>query len=524
MELLDDFYHVRSACNILAEFPYDRPLINWLHCMGGQSTTVSKIMSLLVITAAMALLYRFLVKRMPRGTVSDLPFFLLQPMVLFPYFYASQFSTAITNAWAVIGAIFFLSPRPSLLPSLLGSCVLAIAGVSLRFESVYIITMMSASLLLLAQNIDDLDFYGTVKKYFGKNNSIKIAVFYLVFFAAKGIILSATSTEDALGKAIESGRNSYPIDAWYNSQVVAILRYLQNFFLPFSHSFYGDWHEWLWVDESFEGFLPAAAFVSLTIGALSWSLASRGLSGRARLGIQGIALFIFICSVSSSVPRSDWYYPSRQHLASIVLMGYMLVLFRRLRSRMPWAALSAAYFAASLIYASFFQYKNMKNMYDHDMFFYGDVHPFVRFHLAEEELAKGGDEIALGTYFNVYDRIPWDAAMRSHRAAVFVLQALYNGYYILKKNQRHEQASEIFSTLIDSTYFISTAACLQSADIGIDRCLDSKEKKDNFCVYHVGMNFPRLRQFAPYRIDVDSLCHHGRIVPIQTRLDNRQES
>ena len=235
----------------------------------------------------------------------------------------------------------------------------------------------------------------------------------------------------------------YPLVSWYNSQVVAILHYLQNFFFPFSHSFYGNWQEYFWVVRMFDNSLPVVIFLSLTAGLLVWSYGSRRLSPNFRLLMRGLVMFVLFAFAVSLVPRSDWYYPSRGHLASVILMGYVSVFVSRLKRERVASLVLAIYLVSSMSYAVLFQYKNLDNMYAHDRFFYGDVHPFLRMELAEREWRNGNQKAAIQTWFNIYRRISDDIAKKASRAGFYKMLALYNGWYAYEARGEHKESLKI---------------------------------------------------------------------------------
>ena len=255
-KLLDDFYHVEQACGILSDKPFDRPLVNALHCLGGESVMVSRWIGLLVIVAAMFVFLRFL----HSGKKQRLPlhlFALFHPIVLFPYLYASQLSSAVTVAWAVGGVVFFFRKCRNRVWAVVGAFLLAVVGLGVRFEAPYILIMMVGSMLILFQSRDKLTVADTVRRYFNRDNVLKIGVFLGSFFAMKVWAKAFFLNLDGVLRtaALEQGMH-YPLESWYNSQVLSILHYLQNFLFPFSHSFYGNWQEYVWVAQTFDSALP----------------------------------------------------------------------------------------------------------------------------------------------------------------------------------------------------------------------------------------------------------------------------
>ena len=506
-KLLDDFYHVEQACSLLSNRPFDRPLVNALHCMGGESVIVSRWMGLFIMVATMFAFVRFLhfgeKKRRPFHL-----FALFHPIILFPYFYASQLSSAVTVAWAMGGTVFFFRKCRNMTWAVGGSLLLAVVGLGVRFEAPYVLIMMVGSMLILFQSQYGLTIVEKAKKFFHRQNIIKLFVFLGSFFvikkAVKNYYLSQIPSVLKI-VTIDQGTH-YPLDSWYNSQVVAIVHYLQNFFFPFSHSFYGNWQEYVWVARTFESVLPMAVFLSLILGLLGWSYGSQKLSPNIRLLIRGLVMFILIALVVSAVPRTEWYYPSRGHLAAVVLVGYVSIFVSRLRYEKTTNLVLTVYLMTSMGYAIFFQYKNIHNMYAHDRFFYGDVHPFMRMDLARQEWKKGNQQKALQTWFNIYKRIPLDVAEQSERAGLFKLQALYRGWWAYETTGRHEESFKLLPQLLDNSYFFSTVVCLQDSRVDVKKCLENEEKVFNFCVYHTRLNIPSVAQVHPYRIEMKEHC------------------
>ena len=504
-KLLDDFYHVEQACDILSDKPFDRPLINSLHCLGGESVGVSRWISLIVMLLGMFAFVRFLHPEKKSGRPFHL-FAFFHPIILFPYFYASQLSSAVTVAWAIGGVIFFFHKFQNMFYAVGGSFLLALLGMGVRFEAAYILIMVTGSVLVLVQFRDNLTFAEAIKKYFNKENIVKGVVFFISFFSMKRLVEFYFSNAWGVVKIMAVEKEAhYPLESWYNSQVVAILHYFQNFLFPFSHSFYGNWHEYFWIERTFDGFLPMVIFLLLTLGLLGWSYLGR-ISPGLRLLIRGLVMFFLIALISSFVPRSEWYYTARGHLPAVILMGYISVLVARFKSEKVVSALLSVYIIICLAYTTLFQYKNIDNMYAHDKFFYGDVHPFLRMKLADREWTKGNHEVALQTWFNVYERIPLDVARRVSRVGLYKLLALYNGWYAYEVNGRHEESFQLLPQLLDNTYFISTSVCLQDSRVELAKCLEDQKKIDNFCSYRSWLNIPLLKQAHSVRMDMEPHC------------------
>ena len=145
-------------------------------------------------------------------------------------------------------------------------------------------------------------------------------------------------------------------------------------------------------------------------------------------------------------------------------------------------------------------------MYAHDRFFYGDVHPFMRMELGKQEWDKDNQDVALQTWFNVYQRIPLDLAKQSNRAGLFKMLALYRGWWAYETMGKHEESSRLLPQLLNNTYFISNAVCLQDSRVDIEKCLDNRKKLKFFCGYYLGKNIPHLPQVNPFRIDIKPHC------------------
>ena len=505
-KIFDDFYHVEQACEILSNKPFERPLISLLHCMGGESVMASRWMGLIIMMVTIIAFVQFLHSREKRQPFHF--FALFHPIILFPYLYASQLSSAVTAAWAIGGMIFFFHKCRNMAWIIVSSFLLAVVGLGVRFEAPYLLIMVTGAMLVMIQSRDNLTITETIKKYFNRENIVKIAVFMTTFFLMKKLVHVYFYHASGVLKAIALSEKvtPYPLDSWYNSQVVAIFHYLKNFFFPFSHSFYGNWQEYIWVDQTFGNIFPMLIFLSLVLGLLAWSYWSRISSTSLLLIIRGTIMFVLIALVVSSIPLTEWYYPSRGHLAAMVLMGYVSVFVSRLKHEKIVSLSLATYLLGSLGYAVFFQYKNLDNMYAHDRFFYGDVHPFLRMDLADREWSKGNRKIAIQTWFNIYQRIPDDIAKTATRAGFYKLLALYYGWWAYQITGQHEKSLKLILPLLNNTYFISTAVCLQDTRVRIDVCLNDTKKIINFCEHYAHNNFPRFKQAHPFRIDIKPHC------------------
>ena len=136
-KIFDDFFHVEQACNNLSNSPFDRTLVNLLHCVGGESVMVSRWFGLVIMIATMFVFVRFLHSGDKEWRPLHL-FALFHPIILFPYLYASQLSSAVTVAWATGGMIFFFRKCRDMVQAIVGSFLLALVGLGVRLEAPYI--------------------------------------------------------------------------------------------------------------------------------------------------------------------------------------------------------------------------------------------------------------------------------------------------------------------------------------------------------------------------------------------------
>lgn len=540
ISLLDDFYHVKQACSNLALSPGDRYLVSFLNCLGGESVTATRIFSLITIAiTCYIILSLFFPRSNKKETISHgqlsskgglskfFIYFLVlffHPMILFPFFYASQFSTALTVLWAALAVWILLAWKNGYWPWLqvFLLTMMAFVGALIRVETNWYFSILFGTITLyrfIEQQCDIREFQDRKKKSFFTLFSKWqiILAFYLIIMVIvihkvlQKWFFGGISTYDI----VSSNTSMYPLTAYYQSQFLAIIYYYQNIILPFWHSFYGSWLDWWDFHQNWIfSLLLVFSIVLFHAATFWWSLVNKPLlfpsfkQDRLNMRFLWAAFFLFftITAIFSALPRSDWYYPSRQYFGTFFFLIFILKATQNLKKQIQVAMIISLYFFTSTLYSIFYHYHDQLSFYKHEKMVTRDIHPFVRLDMANQAYIQGDYSTALATYYNVYKSVPLEAARVSHRAAVFWLLGVYGGHITSIKMGDTQSAKQSFNILMSSTYFMSTLACLQNPDVDLNICKDEK-RRSNFCIYALNRNFPRLQQARELRISVEEYCH-----------------
>ncbi len=503
IELLDDFYHVQKACELFQTYPGDRFLVRGISCIVGENIDYVRLLSFASILFTSGLLLKIFGLFKEKYKWHYFMLLGLHPMVLFPFFYASQFATSVSVLWASIG--LYLTQRYSKW-NFLVLILWGFLGPLTRFESAYIFLMLWCSYnLMLFIKTDNIDkFTNRLLTHIKKINWTNLIIL-LIAFKTGGVaikyMLPGVIDEKVF---IDNIAKMYPSKEYYLSQIWAIILYFKNAIFPFSHTFFGNWYAWKDVTQGFGPIILISAYIItlMVSGTLTFIKTKYGKNLQITAG--GMFIFILISTGFSIAIRSDWYYPSRQYLATLIILCFLAQILNRIKkSKLTWALI--LYFSTSTFYSVFYQYSDHDRFYNHEKLFSTKLHPILILNRANEYLSQGKLDMAEIGYHIVYRNIPPEMYLTSHRAAIFWLMSLYGGYQINELRNNKEDSFKILQILVRGTYFISTHACLQDVRIPIDECF-SKDRVENFCAYYYRLDFPKQMQVHPYRIDVKQYC------------------
>lgn len=499
--LFDDFLHIERACSKMINTPDDRIAVSALNCFLGESIDTTRWVSLLMIFITIFVLDRIYFNE---RNWRRLLLFFIHPLVLVPFFWASQITTSMSVLWSSIWVLLFLrwfkSTKP-IVSRFLPVFLFTFVGFTLRFESVaYVFVLLS---LWAIQN----------RKAFidGYRKVIAGLVLISLLFArfVTGIIHYVVPYESPFNQvAVTASGNltSYPQGSWIFLQMDAVWSYVEALVLPWKASFYGNWYRWWEILKEPSVTVMRFSFLIIT-GVVILSLSYfyfRKKKETTEIPVKVFWAFVFFLGVTiglSALPRSDWYYLSRVYLGTLCFMVWMTPLL--VRKKILYYPVAIILLVSSCAHG-FLHYSSESNMRIYEKEVAGGAHPFLDFTQAAELDSEGKHLDAIKVLHGVYQKIPKESAMVSSRAGIFWSLALYHSWVIYEKMGEHQNAAEVFRHLRDSTYFPSIHACLQNDSEPVEKCL-AGDLKTVFCTSFAG-GFPNLETVRPYRVSVESVC------------------
>lgn len=516
ISLYDDSWHVARACARLEQLPGDRFLVSWTHCVLGQSSDHSRWASLFFVVLASVLLWRAFFRSWKGLQGSAL--LVLHPMALFPFFYASQLSTAMSVAWAS-GVLLLLERSTS--RRMLDGCLglgLAVLGALLRFEGIAFVWMLFGAL----RGFRRLEGEPTP----GRRPWARLLFFTGLFWVASrlahtwlaGGIAASGFAADAVDVA------QYPLAAWYGSQVLACLQYAFNLVFPALHSFYGSWSDWaIFLERPWLSFSALAVAMILLLGLMA-------LVRERALGLPALkwpalgAVFFFIyCFGASALPRTDWYYPIRQQLATLVFLIFSLRGFREAalpaRAKKAIAAACLLYLAASSAYSAVFHYGSDEGFLMHEVSVTRRTSPAVGLSIAAVAQKSGDLELALDQYRGVLEEVPVPVARASGRGAIFRIHALSGLYRLYRHANDQPNASLVLRALSVADHRLAVYACLSDPVAPIESCRSNPRAVAHFCGFSTEL-FSEP-EHLPLRVSRSEFCRQWQALPARAELQSQ---
>lgn len=502
--LIDDFTHVGLACARLAEYPADRFAVVSLNCALGEDLDRTRAASLLFILATLWILDRlFYRERDWRRPLLGA----LHPLLLIPFFWASQITTSMTGFWAAVWATLFVRwfDRARGLAALLAW---SFVGASVRFEAfAYGLVFLAAYALMYREQYWPAGRERTrrlVKGVGAASIAILAGKYALQLIPSNAFIVSLASHASEAG---EGGARYYPLLTYPFLQADSIARYLEGFALPWRLSYYGDWYQWWKIDQQlWRGPLRLLLTLAPAAALLLWLRRRGDREGVFRLG-AGLFFFLATTAMLSSLPRNDWYYPVRAYLGTLCLLVFTGPLL--LRRKTAGAAVIAILALSTAAHVAFhFSTHDQFRAYETEIA--GGGHPFLDLDEAKAFHRSGRPDDALRSLHGLYSKIPVASAQRSTRAGTFWTLGLYSAWMIYDEQGRAGKAAEVYRVISHSTYYPAVHACLQIETEPVEKCLEG-ERKDNFCA-SLTKPFPKLPVRRPYPIDVEQVC---RFKPLQ---------
>lgn len=474
--LYDDILHLGQACQASRTFGATyRPFVYWITCqLGGDPVHVS-LFSAVCLAFSALLLSRFWLGLKGQSLVRS-SIALWHPLVLFPVFYASQISTAITALW--LSLMLTLIAIRANFTSIFCLFLLAITAQYLREESILLLFIFGA-------------VWFSYRLFFSKNENLKPV--FLKWFVACGFggflfpkfiakqasFFGLADTPNLLNSALQGGVD-YPIQLWFSMQLHALKYYLLSYLMPIYGPFFGDWTSWY-------RFHQESDRIQIVWAATAWFLVGAFVLFYFRKRNRFLASVIFsiliFCAFTfaqSLNMRSDWFILSRATLPA--LLALMILIDGAWRFSSKAKKIVSALFIVSIgstLFHTFFHYRNR------DVFLRYEAKVSQNspsFHMAQADQLKfrHADEEALREYFTAYKMIPIDFAPDGSQGRQYKTLALYHGYHLSKKLGDEHSSETAFRTLMKYDSFFSWMLCLQSQQYAATECV-SFENKKKFC-------------------------------------------
>ena len=495
IQLMDDFTHIGNACARMA-YKDDRIAISSLNCLLGESVEASRYASLALILMTVFILDRLYFKD---RSWKRMALMALHPLVLTPFFWASQITTSMTTFWAAGWSWLFIRWLNG--PVLWSRWLLLLvpssfAVLTVRFEGgVYALAFL---VIWFLQNGFPWKA-GKLSKLIipGAGTAILVPL-------ALGIKKFIIDPENIFSGS--DGASSYPKSLWPVLQLDSLLRYGESLILPWRASFYGNWYRWMEIAKN-----PGKT-VFLVLGLLSvlglflygWYSAqkSKGKSVEIpqRLGMG--LLFFFVCTFGLSIlPRSDWHYLIRTYLGTLCFLVWVAPIL--VRNQLAYA-LTVVVLIASTSAHVFAHYAGDVEISIYEKEIAGADHPFLDLVESKVLTAQNRHQEAIEVLYSAYEKIPVEFAQKSRRTGMLWTQILYDAWYLYELTGDGAKSKQVYQVLKKSSYFPSVHACLQVEIENPEPCL-AGDRRGGFCS-SFGLGFPRLRQIRDYALKVKDVC------------------
>jgi hypothetical protein len=508
LRLMDDFTHIGFACTRFQANPEDRFAVVGLNCLLGENITHTRIASLIVILLTLILLDRaFFQDRNWRRTFLTI----LHPLILIPFFWASQISTSLTTLFAAAWVYFWIRwiDPPNQNRPLWAWFFLPVAGACILVRQETIAYCAVFALIWAIQNRSKI-------LQNPKRPLLALALSIASFQAAKKIFFKSGFTTletsplirniaDSFGHA-SSPATQYPIFTWPILQLDSALRYLEGLLLPWRASFYGNWYKWWEIHlnplKTALQFAGAAflLFIALLLGRHLLRKKGNHLDSIFRL-VMGFLFFIGSALLLSAAPRSDWYYPARAYLGTLAFFVWVSPLLIR---NTKTFAISLAILLVSTIAHVSLHFQNESSFLAYETEMTGADHPYLDLMDAELKLKNGKGAESIPPLFRIYQKIPVDSTNLSLRAGFFWSEGLYEAWRTYSILGNETKAMEVYRVLRNSTYFQSAHACLQIPSIPVEECLKD-DRKSHFCD-SLNFEYSKVKLARPYRIEPEKIC------------------
>lgn len=313
----DDLTHIIGSCQRIEAGFTNRYLIYLYHCYFADSPNLVRISSLILIATSLYFLSKIM--KQLEVKIPTLAYFcvFLHPVILFPFFYSSQISTAVSFAWTT--AVSYLSFKKKVNWAL---CTpLIFLGLGLRYETSFYYIMFQLSvfgILFANRSVPILDI---LKSREFKNSAI-FAFALFILSQTLGALFPSFHTVADVTNVYKSKLSYFPPESHYFVQFKALAMYFTNLFLPQNASFYYPWTEWIRIheDKNYQIFLSLFAAAALFIPLVAVFILRNSNKKRLKTFFMCISIFSAACLTLSFRIRQDWYFQSRQFFGSFFLL------------------------------------------------------------------------------------------------------------------------------------------------------------------------------------------------------------
>lgn len=474
--LMDDPTHIAHACARTANWS-DRIAITSLNCWLGESVEASRFASLILIVLTVLILDRIFFRERDWRRIFLM---MAHPLVLTPFFWASQISTSLTTFWAAAW-LWLLVNRHwwGLLP-------FSLLVYTVRFEGgFYALAFLS---IWLIQNRNHL----LTKKVW---TGLAVAIPMLL-----GVLILGLKTH------ILVGDSSYPYGIWPVLQLDALLRYGQSLIFPWKASFMGDWYRWMTVADHPEKTIYIFLLSEvLWVGVMAlWIRTSIRKGSDAELPKRLLmgTIYFFGCTFAVSIlPRSDWHYLIRTYLGVLCWWIWMAPMI--LKNRLVHAVVMLVMLLSTGAHV-FGHYSSDSNFRIYEQEVAGADHPFLDLSEAKDLTDSGKIDQAVRVLYSSYSKIPLEYASKSPRTGVLWSQVLYEAWLLYEIKADLNMSQKVYRVLQKSTFFPAVHACLQVEKDNPEQCLEGA-RRASFCS-SFGHEYPRLKTARDYLLKVKDIC------------------
>lgn len=496
----DDFLHIGEACYRLDTAPGHRLLLSFFHCYVGTSPLIIRFFSLSCIFLSIYFLSKLLKKN---DIKIDKYFYLLislHSVILFPFFYTSQISTAATFLWS-LGTTYALLYFPNFI--LLTFC-LGIGHI-LRFESIYllIICITYAAVLrfsIKSNIINPLQVFN--KKQYLTSTSF-IALFFVIGEVLNVLINTYKAPSNVL--SVYAGNvPDYPSSSHIFVQFYAIFLYFKNLLLPFDADFFYPWSHWLNIHNSLNLKILLTASFSIISGlSFLFFLKLRKNNKLWRYPLIGLVVFLVVCLTLSIRSRVDWYFQSRQYIATYFFLTFLYLSIQKYLSSNKKISFSILGFLilstvlqitihySDILSFSIWEFSKYENSSPNAINFYSSY------------VATPEERQRLYQKSHIMTNTPLiykSAAARKHW-----LQSLVYGYAASIEVHDRKSQIAISNIIMKSESYYATVVCLAEESIPIDKCLEGG-RKNNFCIT-IHKRKGVAHEIIKPRLPIESICN-----------------